>query len=199
METIDRIIEQEQVSSERREPLRKIEEIRGEVEFFSRRLDRLAKLEALLEKKYRKKLEDLRDQFNRADGYQGELKSLAKQLKKNKERQAILKKQISDLEKHKKIIRETMKQVTGYEKSSGEQIEVVREERVVLCQRVQDLMQILELAEQAELDERELEIVCQRVCATKSLLEEYEMDLRKRTIDLLFEFYIPHRNKRLGW
>ncbi len=199
METIDSVINQEQVSSERREPLSKIEGIRGEVEFFSRRLDRLAKLEILLEEKYHKKLGVLNDQFNKADGYQGELKSLAKQLKRNKERRLILKKQISDLEKHKKTIRETMKQVAGYEKSSNKQIELIKDEQEVLCQRVQDLMQMLELAEQAELSEKELEIVCQRVCATRRLLEEYEMDLRKRTIDLLFEFYIPPKNGKLRW
>ena len=196
---VERIIAQEQVSAGQRESLSKVEEIRTDVEFFGRRLSRLAKLETLLEGKYRKKQEVLNDQLNRADGYQGELKSLAKQLKKNKERQAILKKQISDLEKHKKIIRKTMKQVTGYEKSSSKQIEVIKEEQEVLCQRVQDLMQMLGLAEQAELSEKELEIVCQRVCATKRLLEECEIDLRKRTVDLLFEFYIPPRNRRLGW
>ena len=199
METIDRVIEQEQVSAEREGLSSKIEEIRRDVEFFSKRLDRLAKMETLLKGKYRKRLEDLLDQFNRADGYQSELKSLAKQLKKNKERRLILKKQISDLEKHKKIIREAMKQVAGYKKSSGKQIEVIKEEREVLSQRVRDLTQMLELAEQAELNEKELEIVCQRVRATKSLLEEYEMDLRKRTIDLLFEFYIPPKNRSFGW
>ena len=199
METIDRIIEQERVSTEQRESLSKVEEIRRDVDFFGRRLDRLAQMETLLKGKYRKKLDALNDQFNRVDGYQNELKSLAEQLKKNKERRLILKKQISDLEKHKKIIRATMKQVTGYEKSSGKQIKVIGEEREVLCQRVQDLMQMLELTEQAELSEKELETVCQRVYATKRLLEEYEIDLRKRTIDLLFEFYIPPKNKSLGW
>ena len=178
METIDRVIEQEQVSAAQKELLGRVEEIRRDVEFFGRRLERLAKLETLLEEKYRKKLDVLNDQFNRADGYQGELKSLAKQLKKNKERRLILKKQMSDLEKHKKTIRETIKQVTGYEKSSNKQIEIIKEEHEVLCQRVQDLRQMLDLAEQAELSEKELEIVCQRVCATKRLLEEHEMGLR---------------------
>jgi len=200
MERIARVMEQ--VSAEQAELSSKIEEIRKDVEFLGRRLDRLAKLETLLEEKYRKKLDVLNDQFNRADGYQGELKSLAKQLKKNKERRLILKRQIADLEKHKKIIRETMKQVRGYEKSSSEQIEVIKEEREVLSQRVGDLVQILELAEQAELSGGELELACQRVCATKGMLEEHEIGLRKRTIDLLFEFYIPPRdrkNRRLLW
>lgn len=173
--------------------------MRKDVEFFARRLDRLAKLETVLEEKYCNKLEILNDEFNEADRYQGELKSLAKELKKNKERRAILKKQIADLEKHKKIIRRTMKQVTGYEKSSSEKIEVIRGEREVLWQRVQDLMQMLDLAEQTELSEKELDTVCQRVGATKRLLEELEMDLRNRTVDLLFECYIPRRDKKLRW
>jgi len=197
METFEEAIGQGPIGQ--RELSSKVEELRQSVEFFSERLNRLARLEALLGAKYRKKLEALRDEFNRTDRYQGELKSLAKQLKKNKERRSILKKQIADLKKHKKIIRQTMKQVTGYEKSSSEQIGVIREEREILCQRVRDLMQMLELAEQAELSEKELDIVCQRVCATKGLLEEHEADLHKRTIDLLFEFYIPPRNKILRW
>ena len=124
---------------------------------------------------------------------------MAKRVKKNKERRSILKKEIADLKKYKKVIRQTVKQVRGYEKSGSEQIEVIKEEQEVLYQRVRDLMQMLELAEQAELSEKELDIVCQRVCATKGLLEEHETDLRKRTIDLLFESYIPPRNRRPVW
>ena len=199
METIDRVVEQEQVSAEQKEPSSRIEEIHRDIEFFARRLDRLVELETLLNGKYHKKLKDLLDQFNRVEGYQSEIKSLSKQLKKNKERRSILKKQISDLEKQKKIRQSTWQQVAGYEKSSSKQIEVIREEWEVLCQRVQDLMQMLELAEQAELSGKEFDIVCQRVYASKALLEEHEIDLRKRTIDLLFEFYIPPRNRRFKW
>ena len=199
METIDRVVEQEQVSAEQKEPSSRIEEIHRDIEFFARRLDRLVELETLLNGKYHKKLKDLLGQFNRVEGYQSEIKSLSKQLKKNKERRSILKKQISDLEKQKKIIRQTMKQVAGYEKSSREQIQLIREEREVLSQRVQDLMQTLELAEQAELSEKEFDIVCQRVYASKALLEEHELDLRKRTIDLLFEFYVPPKRGVVGW
>ncbi len=199
METFEEAIGQEQVSIGQRELLSKVEELRRSVEFFSERLNRLTKLEALLGEKYRKKLEALHDEFNRTDRYQGELKSLAKRLKKNKERRSILKKEIAALKKYKKVIRQTVKQVRGYEKSGSEQIEVIKEEQEVLYQRVRDLMQMLELAEQAELSEKELDIVCQRVCATKGLLEEHETDLRKRTIDLLFESYIPPRNRRSVW
>jgi len=199
METFEEAIGQEQVSIGQRELQSKVEELRRSVEFFSERLNRLTKLEALLGEKYRKKLEALHDEFNRTDRYQGELKSLAKRLKKNKERRSILKKEIADLKKYKKVIRQTVKQVRGYEKSGSDQIEVIKEEQEVLYQRVRDLMQMLELAEQAELSEKELDIVCQRVCATKGLLEEHETDLRKRTIDLLFESYIPPRNRRPVW
>ena len=196
MEAIDRIIEQ---GSEHRETLSDIEKLRREVESFSRQLALLEKMEILLKQRYYKRLENLIGQFDRTDKYQGELKSLAKQLKKNKQRQSILKEQIQDLEKHKKIIRQAMKQVTGYEKSSGAQIDILKTEREVLCQRVQDLMQLLQLAEQAELTAQEIKTVCQRVRATEELLEEIEADLRKRTIDLLFEFYIPSKNKKLWW
>lgn len=92
-----------------------------------------------------------------------------------------------------------MKQVTRYEKSSGKQVEVLKREREILCQRVQDLVQTLELAEQAELGEKEVEIVCRRVYGSKHLLEECEINLRKRIIDMLFEFYIPPKSKNLGW
>ena len=199
METIERLIEQEQGSTAQRELSGEIEEIRRDVGSLRRRLDQLAKLETLLKAKYQNKLKDLFAQFNKAEGYQGELQSLANQLKKNKEKQSNFKKQIAELKRHKKTIREAIKQVEGYEKSSSEQIEIIEEEHEVLCQRVQDLMQMLELAEQAELSGKELEIVCQRVCASKNLLEEHEKDLRKRIIDLVFECYIPPKNKSLGW
>jgi len=196
MEAIDRIIEQ---GSEHRETPSDIEKLRREVESFSRQLALLEKMETLLKQKYYKRLENLIGQFDRTDKYQGELKSLAKQLKKNKQRQSIIKEQIQDLEKHKKIIRQVMKQVTGYEKSSGAQIDILKTEREVLCQRGQDLMQLHSLAEQTELTAQEIKTVCQRVRATEELLEEIEADLRKRTIDLLFEFYIPPKNKKLWW
>ena len=199
METIEETIGQEQVSIEQGELRSKVEELRRGVESFNRRPERLARLETLPREKYHKKLEALHDEFKRTDGYQGELKSLAKQLKKNKERRPIFKRQIADLKKHKKIIRQTMKQVTGYEKSSSEQIGVIREEREILSRQVHDLLQMLGLAEQAELSEEELGIVCQRVYARKKLLEEHEIDLRKRTIDLLFESYLPPKNRNLGW
>lgn len=199
METIEETIGQEQVSIGQGELRSKVEELRRGVESFNKRLNRLTRLEALLRDRYHKKLEALHDELNRADGYQGELESLVKQLKKNKERRSVLKRQIADLKKHKEIIRQTIKQVTGYEKSSSEQIEVIREEREILSRQVNDLLQMLELVEQAELSEEELGLVCQRVYARRELLEEHEIDLRKRTIDLLFELYIPPRNRRIKW
>ena len=196
METIEGIVGQEQVPAEQKELSTRIEEVRRDIEFLSRRLERLAKLQSLLKEKYHKRLEALFDQLDSVDKQQCELKSLAEQLTKNKERQSILKKQVTGLEKRKKTIRGAIKQVAGYEKSSNAQVEVIEEEQEVLSQRVHDLMQMLELAEQAELNGKELEIVRDRVYATKGLLEEHEINLRKRTIDLLFEFYIPPRNNR---
>ncbi len=196
METLEGIVRQDRVSAAQEELSTTIEEVRTDIEFLSRRLERLAKLQSLLKEKYHKRLEALFDQLDSVDKQQRELKSLAEQLKKNKERGEILKKQVIGLKRRKKTIRGAIKQVEGYEKSSNSQVEVIDEEREVLSQRIHDLMQMLDLAEQAELNGKELELICGRVYATKGLLEEHEINLRKRTIDLLFEFYIPPRNNR---
>ena len=196
METIEGIVRQDRASAAQEELSTTIKEVRTDIEFLSRRLERLAKLQSLLKEKYHKRLEALFDQLDSVDKQQCELKSLAEQLKKNKERRKILKKQVIGLKRRKKTIRGAIKQVEGYEKSSNSQVEVIDEEREVLSQRIHDLMQMLDLAEQAELNGKELELICGRVYATKALLEEHEINLRKRTIDLLFEFYIPPRNNR---
>ena len=199
METIGRVLEQEQASTERRKLPSGLEEVSREIESLYRRLDLLAQLQSLLKNKYRNKLVTLFEQLNSTDRQRCGIKSLAKQLKRSKERQSILKREMADLERHKKTIRETIKQVLRYEKSSSEQVDVLEIEREVLHQQVQDLMQTLELAEQAELTEKELTLIRQKVYASKGLVEEQERGLRKRTIDLLFELYIPPRNKKLGW
>ena len=196
METIEGIVRQDRASAAQEELSTTIKEVRTDIEFLSRRLERLAKLQSLLKEKYHKRLEALFDQLDSVDKQQCELKSLAEQLKKNKERRKILKKQVIGLKRRKKTIRGAIKQVEGYEKSSNSQVEVIDEEREVLSQRIHDLMQMLDLAEQSELYGKELELICGRVYATKALLEEHEINLRKRTIDLLFEFYIPPRNNR---
>ena len=196
METIEGIVRQDRVSAAQEELSTRIKEVRTDIEFLSRRLERLAKLQSLLKEKYHKRLEALFDQLDSVDKQQCELKSLAEQLKKNKERRKILKKQVIGLKRRKKTIRGAIKQVQGYEKSSNSQVEIIDEEQEVLSQRIHDLMQMLDLAEQAELNGKELELICGRVYATKGLLEEHEMNLRKRTIDLLFEFYIPPGNNR---
>lgn len=197
METIEEIATHERVLAEPEELSTKIREACSEIEFLRRRFDRLAKLQSLLKEKYRSRLDTLFIQLSDIDKQQWELKSLATQLKKNKQRQSIIKGKIAGLDRRKKTIREAIKQTAGYEKASNAQVEVIEEEQEILSQRIQDLQHMLELAEQAELNRKELEIVIQRVHATKRLLEEHEIDLSKRTIDLLFEFYIPPRsNKR---
>ena len=196
METIRETLRKERVLAEPEELATRITEARNDIEFLHRRLDRLAKLQSLLKEKYHSRLDSLSTQLSGIDNQQWELKSLAKQLKKNKERRSIIKGQIASLERRKKTIREAVKQVAGYEKSSNAQVEVIEEEQEILSQRIHDLEHMLELAEQVELNEKELEIVSQRVYATKGLLEEYEIDLSKRTIDLLFEFYIPPKNNK---
>lgn len=196
METMKRTIIQEQFLAEQEELSGKIKEARSEMEFLRRRLNRLAKLQSLLKEKYHSRLEDLSTQLSDIDKQQWELKSLAKQLKRNKERRSIIKRQLTSLERRKKTIRDAIKQVAGYEKSSNAQVEIIEEEQEVLTQRLHDLEHLLELAEQAELNKKELDIVSQRVRATQGLLKEHEVDLSRRTIDLLFEFYVPPKNNR---
>ena len=198
METIRETLRQERVLAEQEELSTKIREARSEIEFLRRRLDRLVKLQSLLKEKYHSRLDSLSTQLRDIDIQQWELKSLTKQLKKNKKRQSIIKEQIASLERRKKTLLEVIKQIAGYKKSSNAQVEAIEEEQEILSQRIHDLEHMIELVEQAELNKKELEIVSQRIYVTKRLLEEHEIDLSKRTIDLLFEFYIPPQsNKRL--
>jgi DNA repair ATPase RecN len=196
METMKKTIMQEQFLAEPEELSGKVKEAHSDMEFLRRRLDRLAKLQSLLKEKYDNRLEDLLTQLSDIDKQQWELKSLARQLKRNKERRSIIKRQLASLDRRKKTIREALKQVAGYEKSSNSQVEIIEEEQEVLSQRLHDLEHLLELAEQAELNKKELDVVSQRVRATQGLLKEHEADLSKRTIDLLFEFYVPPKNNR---
>ncbi len=195
-ETMQEAIVQDRVHVEQEAFSAKIREAHGEIAFLRRRLDRLAKLQSLLKEKYNSRLDDLCNEVGNIDKQQWELKSLAKQLKGNKERRSNINRQIGSLERRKKTVREAIKQVTGYEKSSNVQVDGIEEEQEVLAQRIQDLEHILELAEQADLTRRELDTIAQRVHITQRLLKEHEADLSKRTIDLLFEFYIPPRNNK---
>ncbi len=196
MESIRETLRQEQVLTEQEELSARIKEAHSEIAFLRRRLERLAKLQSLLKDKYHSRLDSLSTQLSDIDIKQWELKSLIKQLKRNKERQSIIKEQIIGLERRKKTLLEIIKQIAGYKKSSNTQVEVIAEEQEILFQRIHDLEHMLELVEQAELNNKELEIVSQRIYATKGLLEEHALDLSKRTIDLLFEFYIPPRNNK---
>ncbi|HEU65493.1 MAG TPA: hypothetical protein ENN57_02355 [Chloroflexi bacterium] len=196
MESIRGTLRQERVLAEQEELSTRIQEAQREIAFLRRRLDRLAKLQSLLKEKYHSRLDSLSTQLRDVEIQQWELKTLSKQLRKDKKRQYIIKEQIASLERRKKTIREAIKQIAGYKKSSSAQAEVLEEEQEILSQRIHDLEHMLELVEQAELNEKELEIVSQRVYTTKGLLEEHTIDLSKRTIDLLFEFYIPPRNNK---
>ena len=196
MEAIEGTIAQGSVLAEQDGFSARIQEARSDIAFLRRRLDRLAKLQLLLKEKYRGRLASLSAELSDIDRQEWELGSLARQLKKNKERRSIIKRQIASLDRRKKTIRQAMRQVTGYERSSNAQVDMIEEEQEVLSQRVHDLEHILGLAEKAELNRRELDTIAQRVHATQTLLREHEADLSKRTIDLLFEFYIPPRNNR---
>jgi chromosome segregation ATPase len=198
METIRETLRQEQVLAEQEELSTGIKEAHSEIEFLRRRLDRLVKLQSLLKEKYHSRLDSLSTQLRDIDIQQWELRNLTRQLKRNKKKQSLIKEQIASLERRKKTLLEVIKQIAGYKKSSDVQVAAIEEEQEILSQRIHDVEHMLELVEQAELNKKEWEIVVQRIHATKRLLEEHETDLSKRTIDLLFEFYIPPRsNKRL--
>jgi len=162
-----------------------------------RRLDRLEKLLSLLKEKYHNRLDNLSTQISDIDIQQWELRSLARQLRGNKEKQSIVKEQMASMERRKKTLIGVARQIAGYRKSSNAQIEAIEEEREILSQRIRDLEQTLELVQQAELNRKELDTVVQRIHSKKGWLEEHALDLSKRTLDLLFDFYIPpRRNNR---
>jgi len=196
METIRETLRQERILAEQEAVSTGIKEAHGEVEFLRRRLDRLAKLQALLKEKYHSRLKSLSTQLRDIDSQQWELKNLTRQLKGNKEKQSIIKEQIASLERRKKTLIGIARQIAGHKRASNAQVAAIEEEQEILSQRIHDLEQTLELAEQAELDKKELEAVSQRIYVTKGLLEEHATDLSKRTIDLLFDFYIPPRNNK---
>ena len=198
METIRETLRQERILVEQEESSTGIEEAHSEIKFLRRRLDRLAKLLSLLKEKHHNRLDSLSTQISDIDIQEWELRSLTKQLKGNKEKQSIIKEQISNMERRKKTLLGVIKQIAGYKKSSNAHVEAIEEEQEILSQRIHDLEHTLELIGQAELNKKEMEIVVQRIYAKKGLLEEHALDLSKRTIDLLFDFYIPPRsNKRL--
>ena len=196
METIRETLRQEGVLAEQEEPSAGIREAHAEIEFLRRRLDRLAKLLSLLKEKYHNRLDSLSTQISDIDIQQWELKSLAKQLKGNKEKQSIVREQMASMEKRKKTLMEVARQIAGYRRSSSAQVEAIEEEREILSQRIRDLEQTLELVEQAELNKKEMEVVVQRIHSKKGWLEEHALDLSKRTLDLLFDFYIPRKRSK---
>jgi chromosome segregation ATPase len=191
METIREAPQQEGVLAEQEESSIGIEAVHGEIEFLRRRLDRLAKLLSLLKEKYHNRLDNLSTQVSDIDIQQWELRSLAKQLRGNKEKQSIVKEQMASMERRRKTLIGVARQIAGYRKSSNAQIEAIEEEREILSQRIRDLEQTLELVQQAELNKKELDTVVQRIHSKKGWLEEHALDLSKRTLDLLFDFYIP--------
>jgi chromosome segregation ATPase len=196
METIRETLKPEHVFAEQQELSTEIKEVHSEIEFLRRRLDRLVKLLSLLKEKYHNRLDSLSTQLSDIDLQQWELRSLAKQLKGNKQKQSIVNEQIASLERRKKTLLGVIRQIAGYKRASNAQVATIEEEQEILSQRIHDLEHTLELVEQAELNKKELEIISQRIYATKRLLEEHAIDLGKRTIDLLCDFYIPPRRNR---
>jgi chromosome segregation ATPase len=178
------------------ETLTGIREAHSEIEFLRRRLDRLAKLLSLLKEKYHKRLDSLSTEISDIDIQQWELKNLAKQLKGNKEKQSIVREQMASTERRKKTLNGVARQIAGYRRSSSAQVEAIEDEREILSQRIHDLEQTLELVEQAELSKKEMDVVVQRIHSKRGWLEEHTLDLSKRTLDLLFDFYIPPRRSK---
>ena len=191
MDKIEEAMMQEGVLARQERIHSGIREARSGLAALRRRLERLVRLQSLLKDKYRSRLADLYDQLSGIERQQRELTGLAKQFRKHRERRSTIKRQMAGLDRRKKIIAQTIKQVIGYERSSNAQIEGMEDEQEILSQRISDLEHVIELAEQAELNGDELGVVAQRISTTQNMLREYEMDLSKRTIDLLFEFYIP--------
>src|SRR4030065_1709125 len=173
METIRETLRQEEVLAEQEEPSTGIKEAHSEIEFLRRRLDRLAKLLSLLKEKYHNRLDSLSTQISDIDIQQWELRSLAKQLKGNKEKQSIVKEQMVSMEKRKKTLIGVARQIAGYRKVTNSKVESIEEEREILSQRIRDLEQTLELAEQAELSRKALDIVVQRIHSKKGWVGEH--------------------------
>lgn len=196
MDTVEEAMTQQGVLSRQERVYSRISEARAELGALRRRLERLTRLQSLLREKYRDRVAALYAELSAIDKQQRELTGLAKQLKMHGERRSTIKRQVAGLQRRRKIVGQAIKQVTGYEKSSNTHVEAMEDEQEILAHRINDLEHVLELAEQADLSGNELDIVAQRVGTTQSLLREYEMDLSKRTIDLLFEFYIPPSTSR---
>ena len=151
METIRETLRQERILAEQEELSTGIKEAHSEIEFLCRRLDRLAKLQSLLKEKYHSRLKNLSTQISDIDLQQWELRNLTRQLKGNKEKQSIIKEQIASLERRKKTLLGVARQISGYKRTSKAQTETIEEEQEILSQRIHDLEQTIELAEQAVL------------------------------------------------
>ncbi len=190
-------LEQGGTFAEQEESSKGIREAHSHVNLLRRRLDRLAKLQSLLKEKHHNRLDGLSTQLSDIDIQKRELKDLTGQLKGNKDRQSIIKKQMASLDRREKALLGVARQIARYGRSSNAQIAAIEEEQEILSQQVRDLEQTLGVVEQAELNKKELEIIVQRIHAKKGWLEEHVLDLSKRTMDLLFDFYMPPgRNSR---
>lgn len=192
---MEKMIEQEQLLAEREEAQVNLGEIRKELELFIRRLNMLEKLENLITDRSLEKQGDCLNQLKQIAQHQGEFKALAGRVRRgDRERRRDIQKQLMELGKHKKVIQSVARQAERSGKSLCQQIELAKEERGRLCQRVEDLLGMVEMAGQAELTRREVETTCERICSVKSLLEGEEKAIRERVLDLMFE--IPSLSRR---
>ena len=196
METIGETAHSEQALDEEERLAARLAGPHAEAAFLRRRLDRLTRLQLLLKQKYQSRLAGLSQQIDEIERQQWELTNLGRQIKKSRERQASVREQMASLARRKKTIEGAVRQIERYRQSSSAQVRVIEEEQEVLSQRIQDMEQTLELIGQAELDSKELDTVIQRMGVTRAILEEQVSELSKRSIDLLFEFYVPPRQSR---
>lgn len=185
---MDRMIDQEQVLAEQEEALVFLVEVRNELEIFLHRLRKLEHLEKLILNKSLKKQEEHFSEFKWIAQRQEELRPLARHLRRgDKERYKDIQGEIAELRKRKRSLQSTVRRVEKGRKSLQRHIELVKKEREILYQRADDLLGIIEVAEQSELTRKEVEVTCDRVISVKCSLEVQEKAVRDRILDLLFE------------
>lgn len=193
---MERMVEQELIFVESDRALARVNELRKELETLQERLNRLGKLETVLEGQSHKKRENLVDQLRQTVKFEEELKTIARGNKGGgKEARWVLKKQLRELERQKKLLREAVKEADKRGRALSHEIAVIRRKRGFLGQRLLNLKEILEITDEIQLSEKELEMLYERTSALKKPLVEDESNLREQIMDLVFRFHIPDRKK----
>ena len=173
---------------ERGESLDRLAGARSELEILLERLARLEKLEMLIKGRNNRKQESFLNQLKQIVDLKEEFNNLIGQVgKADRSRYELIEKQISELEDRENTLRDAIRQAEKDNRVLRQQVESVGAARKTLQQRTDDVMEIIELAEQAELNRQEIETICERALVIKRVVEEEEQALRQRSIDLLFK------------